>query len=302
MRLVPCISLVFFACVSLSAIPEAPSMRKTLTFDAAKLISDADRRAIHACQLQAFKEQDVAIVVVTISSMGRYIEGAHEVKDFAGKWFAKWRIGKEQNGRGILFLVSRHDRKVRIELGQDWGGQWDPHCARVLKSHVLPAFKSGRYSKGIKAGVQELATIAAIGPSGQPPSAGIAAGFADGDLLGAASRNNPIPMRYRIWVLGLGVLLCLIGLFHRDGRWLLLGVGGLFICSVYAFWAAVVLLVLFLLIADAPNGRDEYYYCGGRRRRRRRRSSCSGSSSSSGGSWGGGGGFSSSGGGASGSW
>ncbi|MFT5130090.1 MAG: putative membrane protein YgcG [Rhodothermales bacterium] len=92
------IILIFVATPSmaLAAIPNPPSMQKTLTFDGAKIISPSDRKAIHAKQLAVFKDQDVAIVVVvSISSMSRYIEGSHDIKKFAGKWFAKWRVGKE---------------------------------------------------------------------------------------------------------------------------------------------------------------------------------------------------------------
>jgi uncharacterized membrane protein YgcG len=296
------LAIALFALATSAIIPAAPNMRKTLTFDGAKLISASGRTHIQACQVPAFKDQDVAIVVATISSMGRYIEGSHDIKNFAGKWFAKWRVGKEGNGRGVLFLVSRHDRKVRIELGRDWGGQWDPHCTRILNTHVLPAFKTGNYSGGITKGVRELTAMAAIGPAGQAPAVSVRSGFVDGDLLGAANRSNPIPMSYRIWVLGLGVLLCLIGICQGRRGLALFGAGALVICSAYAFWAAICILFVVLFIVNSLNDRYEYYDCGGRRRRRRRYSSCdSSSSSSSGGSWSCGG-FSSSGGGASGSW
>ncbi|MFT5130089.1 MAG: putative membrane protein YgcG [Rhodothermales bacterium] len=159
---------------------------------------------------------------------------------------------------------------MRIELGRDWGGQWDPHCQRILDRHVLPEFKSERYSRGISAGVREIAAMARIGPVGQPPKVSVAAGISGGDLLGASNRDNPIPMRYRIWVLAAGGLLCLIGLFNgRRGLWIL-GTGALLICSVYAFWVALVILIVVILIANALDDRDDGYYCGGRRRRRRR--------------------------------
>jgi len=59
-----------------------------------------------------------------------------------------------------LLLVARDDREVRIELGHLWGGGYDASCERIVQREILPAFKQGAYSDGIRAGVVGLSNLA----------------------------------------------------------------------------------------------------------------------------------------------
>ena len=61
-----------------------------------------------------------------------------------------------------IFLIVSQDRLVRIETGYGLEGTLpDVICQRIIQDIVIPAFKAGQYSKGIKEGVSTIASLVA---------------------------------------------------------------------------------------------------------------------------------------------
>jgi uncharacterized protein len=101
------------------------------------------------------------IIVITIESMAKYGGEGMRIETFATLLFDQWGIGHATLGgqdwnTGILLLVSRNDRKARIELGGGWGRREDALCRQIMDEHIVPEFKQGRFSGGIVAGVEAL--------------------------------------------------------------------------------------------------------------------------------------------------
>jgi len=66
----------------------------------------------------------------------------------------KNKIGTKQNDNGVLFFVSKNDRKMRIEVGYGLEGALpDALASSILRNEVRPYFKSGDYFKGIASGI-----------------------------------------------------------------------------------------------------------------------------------------------------
>jgi uncharacterized protein len=59
-----------------------------------------------------------------------------------------------------LLLVSKGDRKARIELGAGWGRREDELCRQIMDEQIVSRFRDGRYSEGILAGVESLDKMA----------------------------------------------------------------------------------------------------------------------------------------------
>ncbi|MDF1872456.1 TPM domain-containing protein [Vannielia sp.] len=128
------------------------------------------------------EETGVEATVLTIFSTADY--GHYdEIEPFATGLFNQWGIGDAESNNGILILVARADRTMRIELGAGYGAAYDKLAARVIDSSFLPAFREDRYSDGIRTGTLEVITrIAQPFAAGQPapaaaPSSGKGGGF-----------------------------------------------------------------------------------------------------------------------------
>ena len=170
------ITLLVCSAVGLRAadIPPVPAVDGVGFFihDYANLIDETATQRIKEAQEKAFNEHDTPIIVVTIASMSRYNHNGN-IESLATEWFNQWRIGTEDrpdgSNRGVLVLVSVGDRKARIELGGDWGRNWDAYCQRVMDRDIIPFFKQQDYGRGIANGVESLALMAAAGPNGATP-------------------------------------------------------------------------------------------------------------------------------------
>jgi uncharacterized protein len=66
-------------------------------------------------------------------------------------------IGGKEKNNGVLFLISKNDRKSRIEVGYGLEGALpDATSKLILKNEVSPNFKEGNFYKGIENGINGI--------------------------------------------------------------------------------------------------------------------------------------------------
>lgn len=264
----------------IAAIPPTPPAGDFL-HDLAGLLTAEEQALLRSQQQQVFQQAQVPIVVVTVANMSQYVPGNTSIEAFARLWFNAWGIGSQRKNDGILVIVSRDDRRARIEFGAAWGRRWDNYAQQVMDYRLVPRFKTGKYGFGLIAGVEALARAALAGPQSDPPPPNALEKFMASPLVKFARENNPLMERYAKWsplLLVAGAVLVVAGLLIPAYRWQLIGCGLGIIGLVVLFWIVVIIFA---------------FIFGGKSRR---------SSEDRDGSDGGFGGGSSGGGGASGSW
>ncbi len=104
-------------------------------------------------KLQELEQQDsTQIVVLTINSLqGDSLDG------FSMRVVEQWKIGQKDYDNGALLLVSKGDRKIRIEVGYGLEGRLtDLLSGRIIDSIIAPFFKKGDFNAGISAGVDAM--------------------------------------------------------------------------------------------------------------------------------------------------
>lgn len=68
-----------------------------------------------------------------------------------------WKLGRKGVDDGVLLLVAKQDRTLRIEVGYGLEGAIpDAVAKRVIEEVIVPRFKQGDYPGGIDAGVNAL--------------------------------------------------------------------------------------------------------------------------------------------------
>lgn len=69
----------------------------------------------------------------------------------------KNKIGTKGHDNGVLFLVVKNDRKMRIEVGYGLEGALpDALASSIIRNVIRPQFRSGNYYKGVKAGLDAI--------------------------------------------------------------------------------------------------------------------------------------------------
>jgi uncharacterized protein len=128
--------------------------------DNANIIQPNERTEINKIASAILSEEKIPIYVVTISSLSHHEASSHTIESYATALFDEWGIGFPERNYGILLLVSKGDRKARIELGADWGREYDRAARDIMYTLIIKQFKRGDFSLGILDGVRGLDAMA----------------------------------------------------------------------------------------------------------------------------------------------
>ena len=157
--------LLLASSVAAVEIDLQPPGEREFIRDLAELISPEDEEKIRQQCDALLTEKATPILVITIESMAQHGGEGLRIETFATLLFDQWGIGHanlegEDWNTGILLLVSRDDRKARIELGAGWGRREDALARQIMDDQIIRHFKQGQFSEGIVAGVDALDKMA----------------------------------------------------------------------------------------------------------------------------------------------
>jgi len=143
-----------------------PELSRRVTDLTASL--SADQVASLETTLAAFEaRQGSQIAVLLVPTT----EG-EDIAQFGIRVAEQWKIGREKVDDGVILIVAKEDRKLRLEIGYGLEGAIpDAIAKRVIAETITPYFKAGDYYGGIEAGVQQLMRLIE-GESLPPPASG----------------------------------------------------------------------------------------------------------------------------------
>ncbi len=92
------------------------------------------------------------IVFLMINTLDGY-----PIEEYTIEVAEKNKIGTKEHDNGVLFVVVKKDRKMRIEVGYGLeGALTDALASSILRNEVRPYFKRGDYFNGIAAGLTAI--------------------------------------------------------------------------------------------------------------------------------------------------
>ena len=145
--------LIFFLlCLPFAADGlDVPSLHGYVN-DYAGMISPSVKSKIEE-ELGAFERSDsTQIVILIIPSL----EG-EGIEEFSIKVAEAWKVGQQRKDNGVLLIVSKQERKIRIEVGRGLEGKLtDLMAGRIIDQVIKPRFKQGDFDGGFITGVSAL--------------------------------------------------------------------------------------------------------------------------------------------------
>jgi len=100
------------------------------------------------------KKTGNSIVIITLSTL------PFSIKETSLQYFNKWGIGDLFDNNGVLLLVSRYPRRVRITTGSGIDDiLTDNDCQRIIDETIVPSFKERMFYTGLKEGVDNIEAI-----------------------------------------------------------------------------------------------------------------------------------------------
>ncbi|MBT4602349.1 MAG: TPM domain-containing protein [Bacteroidetes Order II. Incertae sedis bacterium] len=96
------------------------------------------------------------IVVVTVRDLGGY-----DAQEYALAIGRNWKVGQSDKNNGVVILISRTERAVRVETGYGMEGVLpDALAGRLVRDIMVPSFKSGEFFQGINTAVDVIIAVA----------------------------------------------------------------------------------------------------------------------------------------------
>ena len=137
--------------------PDYPSGPQGYVSDYATVVRPQDKDVITRLAQELEERTTDQIAVVTVNTtQPETIEG------YAVELFKRWGIGHKGKDNGALLLVAVNDRKMRIETGYGLEGVLpDVICNKIIRDIMVPSFRSGDYSTGIKDGAVAIISVIA---------------------------------------------------------------------------------------------------------------------------------------------
>ncbi|MBP9673698.1 MAG: TPM domain-containing protein [Bacteriovoracaceae bacterium] len=73
------------------------------------------------------------------------------IENFSMRVAEVWKLGSKEKGNGILLVVAKNDRKIRIEVGGGIEGTLtDLESFKIIQNILKPAFKKNAYAEGLQ--------------------------------------------------------------------------------------------------------------------------------------------------------
>ncbi len=251
------LALVFSALLAQLALAQdfvaVPPLNERVE-DLTGTLSAAQRESLEAklAALEQRKGSQVAILIVPTTR-------PEEIEQYSIRVAEQWKIGRGKvDGRsvddGVLIVVAKNDRRVRIEVGYGLEGAIpDAYARRIIDESIVPRFRQDDYAGGLQAGVDDLVQL--IEGEALPPAwsgdASAAPGQPQGTdwvalLMGAFVVGLVVRSIFgRLFGSALGGALGGVAAWIGGASALLAGVGGVFLF----------LVLLSLFSTGAPMGR-----------------------------------------------
>jgi uncharacterized protein len=153
-RLPPVLALLLCLPAVLHAATVIPKLARHAT-DLTGTLSAAQVDELDARLVALEKAKGAQLVVLMIDSTGE-----QSIEEYSLAVAEANRIGRKGTDDGVLLLVAKNDRRVRIEVGYGLEGAIpDAANARIIREYIAPKFRTGDYFGGIQDAVGALTQL-----------------------------------------------------------------------------------------------------------------------------------------------
>ena len=137
--------------VSSSAFPELIGRVN----DHAAMLNASQKAELEERLAEFERKSSDQLVVATLVTLG-----SQNLEDYANRLFRHWQLGQAQENNGVLLLIVRDDRKIRIEVGYGLEGTLTDALSKVIIDQVIvPSFKAGEFGNGIVEGADMILRV-----------------------------------------------------------------------------------------------------------------------------------------------
>lgn len=141
---------------SLPSLRAVPPLQPHLVDETSTL--DASQHQALKAQLAAIEQQHGAQVVVLMVAD----TAPEDIASFSNRVANTWKMGRREVGDGVLIVIAKDARRMRIEVAKALEGAIpDIAAARIIDEAMKPRFREGDFAGGIQAAIEQLGALIA---------------------------------------------------------------------------------------------------------------------------------------------
>ena len=146
-----CWVLLFVSGSLRAELVPVPALQQRVT-DLTQTLTSEQQSQLEA-KLAAFEQQkgsQIAVLIVPTTA-------PEAIEQFSIRVVDAWKLGREKQDDGVLLLVAKDDRKMRIEVGYGLEGAIpDVYAKRIISEIMVPRFRQGDFYGGINHAVEQV--------------------------------------------------------------------------------------------------------------------------------------------------
>jgi uncharacterized protein len=142
-----------FGAAQTSVVPKKPPASEGLVLDQTKTLTAEQESALEQKVIAYDQSTSNQIAIVLIPSLN-----GNSIEDVALDILRGWGVGGQADkDNGIVILVAKNDRKMRIEVGYGLEGAVTDYAASsIIDNNLRPNFREGNYYRGLTEAVDEI--------------------------------------------------------------------------------------------------------------------------------------------------
>jgi uncharacterized protein len=192
-RRVTAFATALLAATAAHAAIEVPFLAGRVN-DTANLLSNEQRERVESTLTDLEQATGAQVAILTIDTLD-----SEPIEELSLRVAETWKLGQRDKDNGVLVLIAKGDRKMRIEVGYGLEGVLtDALSSRILDEIMRPRFRAGDFGGGIEAAADAISR-SIRGEQALPAEASPAQTIADVPWWGRA--------------LGLGMFVLVVGIF-----------------------------------------------------------------------------------------
>ena len=160
-------ALLLSACLAAQAQPLQPVPPLSgRVVDTTNTLDALQQGALDQALAKLEAESGAQVVVLLVPTTA-----PEDIVSYANRVANAWKIGRREIGDGVLLLVAKNDRKLRIEVAKTLEGAIpDLAAKRIIDEAITPRLAQGDFAGGLQAGVSRIDALVR-GEALPPPQA-----------------------------------------------------------------------------------------------------------------------------------
>lgn len=218
------IALLFSVSLSMAEVAVPPLKSPVTDLTGTLSANEAAQLEQKLASFEAKKGSQIAVLIVPTTR-------PETIEQYSIRVAEAWKLGRKGIDDGILLLIAKQDRTVRVEVGYGLEGVLpDAVAKRITDEIIVPAFRQGNFAGGINAGIERIVRV--IEGEALPPPPASSAGRGDGSSATADIVVNNIIFIFILLIIAARVLQSIFGRFI--GATLLSGSAGFLVWLVFS--------------------------------------------------------------------